>query len=87
MQEANNQQHYYMYKHSSGDYFSLHLKSPDGHFYYILPINGKLRIYREDTIKNNLQHHDLFVFRIGSYQCSNLDGPCPFTRMMQKRKS
>ena len=77
-----------MYKHGSGEYFSLHLKSPDGHFYYILPKNETLRIYRQDTLKEDttLRHQDLYVFRIGSFKCSNVNGPCPFERMMQKNK-
>ena len=74
-----------MYKHDSGNYFSLHLKSPDGHFYYVLPMNGTLRIYREDTIKKHYQHSDLYVFTIGSYKCSNPEGSCPFERMMRRR--
>ena len=72
-----------MYKHGSGHYFSLHLKSPDGHFYYVLPMNGTLRIYKEDTIKKHYQDNDLYVFTIGSYNCSNPEGPCPFERMMR----
>ena len=74
-----------MYKHDSGNYFSLHLKSPDEHFYYVLPMNGTLRIYREDTIKKRYQHSDLYVFTIGSYKCSNPEGSCPFERMMRTR--
>ena len=76
-----------MYKHGSGHYFSLNLKSSfNGHFYYVLPMNGTLRIYREDTIKNHYQDDDLYVFTIGSHiKCSNPEGPCPFERMMRTR--
>lgn len=75
-----------MYKHDSSRYFSLNLKSSsDGHFYYVLPINGTLRIYREDTVKEHYQDNDLYVFTIGSYTCSNPEGPCPFERMMRTR--
>ena len=69
-----------MYKHDSGEYFSLHFKSSDGHFYYILPMNGTLRIYRDDVIT---KYDDSYVFRIGSHKCSNSNGPCPFKRLMK----
>ena len=84
MQQHDNKHQYIIYKYDSGEYFSLHLKSSDGHFYYILPASGTLKIYRDDTIKEVFKYHDInvYLFRIGSCECSNPYGPCPFKRMM-----
>ena len=72
-----------MYKHGSGDYFSLCLKSPaDEQYYYILAMNGTLKIYSCKTIKDQLRDQDFYIFRIGRFiECSNHGGACPFQRM------
>ena len=72
-------------KQNSSDYFALYLRSPEGHLYYILPINGALKIYKSDSTTMRSVNNNVYVFRIGSYKCSNRDGrSCPFERLMRK---
>ena len=69
-------------RQNSTDYFAMYLQSPEGYLYYILPINGALKIYKSDS--TTMRSVNAYVFRIGTFRCSNPNGSCPFERLMRK---